>query len=267
MHGLQHSIVILAALACAACSGDGAGLDENGRPEPDTGGLTPDLASIQANVFTPICSTCHAGASAPRGLRLDAANSFNMLVGIASSEAPNIQRVKPGDPNNSYLIHKIEGTAAVGARMPLGGPPLPQPTIVVIRQWISQGAQQASPQSVDGALSAAQEKSTFAQGTLVKAEAHDIAVAFDAQIDAALVNETTITLQRKTGESFADVASQALLNPVNAAVVLVTPQSPLPPGDYRLLVRGSSGPVALADISGQPLGRDYEFEFAVEALR
>lgn len=267
MHALRHSIVILAALACAACSGDGTGLDENGRPEPDNGGLTPDLASIQANVFTPICATCHAGASAPRGLRLDAANSYNMLVGIASSEAPNIQRVKPGDPNNSYLIHKIEGTAAVGARMPLGGPPLPQPTILVIREWISQGAQQASPQSVGGALDAAQEKATFAQGTLVKAAATDIAVGFDAQIDAALVNETTVTLQRKAGDSFEDIPSQATLNPVNAAVVFVTPQTPLPPGEYRLLVRGSSGPVALADISGQPLGRDYEFEFAVEALQ
>jgi hypothetical protein len=190
-----------------------------------------------------------------------------MLVGIASSEAPNIQRVKPGDPNNSYLIHKIEGTAAVGARMPLGGPPLPQPTILVIRQWISQGAQQASPQSVDGALSATQEKSALSRGTLVKAEANDIAVAFDAQIDAALVNETTVTLQRKAAEGFADVAAQAILNPVNSAVILVTPQSSLPPGDYRLLVRGSSGPVALADISGQPLGRDYEFEFALEALQ
>jgi hypothetical protein len=151
--------------------------------------------------------------------------------------------------------------------MPLGGPPLPQPTILVIRQWISQGAQQASPQSADGALGAAQEKPTFAQATLVKAEATDIAVAFDAQIDAALVNETTISLQRRASESFADIAAQATLNPVNSAVVLVTPQSPLAPGDYRLLVRGLSGPVALADIGGQPLGRDYEFEFAVEALQ
>lgn len=266
MHALRHSIAILAALACAACSGNGEGLDENGRPEPDNGGLTPDLASIQANVFTPICSTCHAGASAPRGLRLDAANSFNMLVGIASSEAPNIQRVKPGDPNNSYLIHKIEGTQAVGARMPLGGPPLPQPTILVIRQWISQGAQQASPQSADGAPGITQ-KATFAQGTLVKAEANDIAVGFDAQVDAALVNETTVTLQRRAGEGFEDIPSQATLNPVNSAVILVTPSTALPPGEYRLLVRGSSGPVALADIGGQPLGRDYEFEFAVEALQ
>lgn len=264
MHALQHSLVILAALACAACSGDGKGLDENGRPEPDNGGLTPDLASIQANVFTPICSTCHAGAGAPRGLRLDAANSYNMLVGIASAEAPNIQRVKPGDPNNSYLIHKVEGTAAVGGRMPLGGPPLPQPTILVIRQWIAQGAQQASPQSVDGG---AQEKGAFSQATLVKAEANDIAVGFDTQIDAALVNETTIALQRVVDQDFEDIPSQATLNPVNSAVVLVKPQTTLPPGKYRLLVRGLSGPVALADISGQPLGRDYEFEFAVEALQ
>lgn len=92
-------------------------------------------------------------------------------------------------------------------------------------------------------------------------------MGFDAQIDAALVNETTVTLQRRARAGFEDIASQAMLNPVNSAVVLVTPQTPLPPGEYRLLVRGLSGHVALADIGGQPLGQDYEFEFAVEALQ
>jgi hypothetical protein len=28
--------------------------------------------------------------------------------------------VKPGDPDNSYLVQKIEGRASVGGRMPLG---------------------------------------------------------------------------------------------------------------------------------------------------
>ncbi len=50
----------------------------------------------------------------------------------------------PGNPDQSYLIQKIEGHAAVGARMPLGAPPLPQSTIDVIRQWIANGAQQGT---------------------------------------------------------------------------------------------------------------------------
>ena len=90
--------------------------------------MTADLQSIQDNVFTPICTACHAGASAPLGLRLDAGNSYNNLVGIPSVEVPALQRVRPGDPDNSYIIQKLEGRAAVGGQMPLGGPPLSQAT-------------------------------------------------------------------------------------------------------------------------------------------
>ena len=45
----------------------------------------------------------------------------------------------PNDPDNS-LVQKIEGTAAVGARMPRGLPPLSTANINLIRQWVEQGA-------------------------------------------------------------------------------------------------------------------------------
>jgi len=60
----------------------------------------------------PICSVCHIGGAAPEGLRLDAADSFNLLVGVPSTEVPSLLRVKPGDPDNSYIIQKLEGHAA-----------------------------------------------------------------------------------------------------------------------------------------------------------
>ena len=110
------------------------------------GALMPTLASIQQNVFTPMCTACHAGAGAPQGLRLDAANSAASLVGVPSNEVPSIQRVAPGNPDGSYLIQKLEGNAAIGARMPLGGPYLDAATVAVIREWISQGAQAAEAQ-------------------------------------------------------------------------------------------------------------------------
>ena len=53
---------------------------------------------------------------------------------------PALQRVNPGSRDNSYLIRKLEGSATVGARMPLGGPFLDDATIAVIRQWIAAGA-------------------------------------------------------------------------------------------------------------------------------
>ncbi len=57
-----------------------------------------------------------------------------------AQRAPPGGRVAAGDSDNSYLIHKLEGTATVGARMPQGGPFLDQATIDAIRTWIDQGA-------------------------------------------------------------------------------------------------------------------------------
>lgn len=132
----------------AACAGSGEGLDANGRPLGESDGIgvfEPTIESIQANVFTPICAQCHAGAGAPQGLVLsDTQTSYDELVGVASAEAPAYFRVLPGDPDASYVIHKIEGTQDVGNRMPNGCPEtqpcLDADTIGVIRQWIADGA-------------------------------------------------------------------------------------------------------------------------------
>ncbi len=139
---------ILAATLAGCGGGNGEGLDSNGRPiGSGDGGATPltaDFASIQSHVFTPICTVCHAGGGAPQGLRLDATNSYALLVGVPSTEVPSVLRVAPGQPDASYLIQKLEGHAAVGARMPFGGPYLDTATIEVVRQWIAAGAQPAS---------------------------------------------------------------------------------------------------------------------------
>jgi Ca2+-binding RTX toxin-like protein len=94
-------------------------------------------------IFTQRCDHCHSGSSAPQGLRLDADNSYADLVNVDSNEVPSLKRVEPGDPDNSYLVQKVEGTAAVGGRMPLGGDRLSDADIDLIRQWISEGANEA----------------------------------------------------------------------------------------------------------------------------
>lgn len=127
----------------AACAGSGTGLDEFGDPL-DSGGtevLEPTLASIQARVFTPICTQCHAGAAAPLGLSLETGRSFTQLIGVPSVEDPTRWRVRPGDPEASYLVAKIEGAPGiVGGRMPLGLPPLSAEQRSAIRRWIETGA-------------------------------------------------------------------------------------------------------------------------------
>ncbi len=142
--GTAAAIGLALAVLASCGGGSGEGLDANGRPLTENGGtstkLQPTFASIQANVLTPICVGCHAGAAAPAGLRLDESSSYALLVGVASAEAGSLKRVAPGNPGDSYIIQKLEGRAAVGARMPLGGPYLDQATIDVIRQWIANGA-------------------------------------------------------------------------------------------------------------------------------
>lgn len=143
-HGPGRTVALLLGAALAGCGGgSGEGLDGNGRPLGSGSGggpLTASFASIQDNIFTPVCTGCHAGAAAPLGLRLDAASSYALLVGVASAEVSSLQRVAPGQPDDSYLVHKLEGRAAVGARMPLGGPYLDDARIAAVRQWIAAGA-------------------------------------------------------------------------------------------------------------------------------
>jgi hypothetical protein len=102
------------------------------------------LTQIQNEVFTPICSACHTGPTSnilPSGMNLSSAgDSFAALVGVTSIQVPALDRVEPGNPDDSYLIRKLEGTQSVGMRMPQGGPFLDQDTIDTIRQWISDGA-------------------------------------------------------------------------------------------------------------------------------
>jgi hypothetical protein len=130
-------------------SGDGT---EGGDFEAEFVVATPvstgaTLDEIQAAVFTPSCSSagCHSGPSGnvlPGGLDLtDADASFNSLVGVASLQVPALSRVAANDADNSYLVQKLEGTAASGARMPFGGGALNPALIADIREWIENGAQ------------------------------------------------------------------------------------------------------------------------------
>jgi hypothetical protein len=143
-------------LLLAACAGSGEGLDQNGNPIGSSSGSGSGSSSgagssggvafetIQDQVFTPICSKCHAGASAPEGMQLTEGQAYGMIVNVPSQEVPSLDRIKPGDSADSYLVQKIMGTAAVGAQMPDGCPVtqpcLSQSTIDMIVQWVEEGA-------------------------------------------------------------------------------------------------------------------------------
>ncbi len=114
----------------------------NAGPAPVT------LTQLQTQIFTPICSGCHSGVGStlPGVQNLTAGHTFASVVNVPSLEQGTLDRIKPNDPDNSYLIQKIEGSAGItGSRMPLGcggvgNPCLDQATIDMVKAWVSQGA-------------------------------------------------------------------------------------------------------------------------------
>ena len=130
--------MVLALGGCGSGSGDGMPAATSGPIQ----GLQPTLASIQDNVFTPICTGCHSGSGAPQGLDLTAGNSASHLINVQVPRSTTpLLRVAPGDPDHSFLINKLEGnTMGIGVQMPFGQPPLDPSTIAVISQWITAGA-------------------------------------------------------------------------------------------------------------------------------
>lgn len=270
--------------ALSACAGNGDGLDENGRPqEEDSGTLQPTFQSIQDRVFTPVCTGCHAGAAAPLGLRLDEGASYALLVNAGSVEVPSLRRVQPGNPNASYLIQKLEGTAAVGGRMPLNGPPLPASTIAVIRQWITDGA----PNSPAAGVST-KTRFTIPQLTAVSpmsgealpASAREIVVASNVELDTSLLQADVITLRASGGDGEFDtdnestVSVQASVRSQQPTVLAITPLATLPADTYELRISGTD-PVALADYEARTIdgdgngtpGGDFVLRFTVEMAR
>lgn len=259
-------------LGAAGCSGNGDGLDENGRPigggpppPPPPPPGTSDFKKIQDTIFTPACVGCHAGAGAPRGLRLDEGNSYALLVGVASAEVPALQRVKAGDAENSYLVHKIEGRAAVGGRMPLGGPPLPQADIDLIKQWIVAGAPAATAtgmSAMSGKLQSYQLVSTVPANGERSPAVDQIMLVFNHPVDAALAQSGVFDLAASGGDgSFGDDTDITLpfgriaVSLANPTVIYLQLRQPLMPETYRLTLRGE-GATVLADVDSRVLDGD-----------
>jgi hypothetical protein len=250
----QHCRMVALGLLCAwlcACSGSGVGLDSNGQPltSSSSGGTVPLAATfeaIQDNVFTPICSVCHIGATAPEGLMLDAAHSYNLLVGVPSTEVPTILRVSPGDPTDSYIIQKLEGHAAVGGQMPLGETPLPAATIAFIAQWITDGAPAGSSSTAMAMATSFRVASVAPENDDVLAVAPtQIVVGFTRELDATRADAAAVRLERIDGAgeqlSTTAVAIEPSVPAANPSALLITPRAALAAGQYRIVLSGQPG--------------------------
>ena len=86
-----------------------------------------DFANDVLPILRQNCVPCHGPAQQSSGMRLD---RKSVVIGRRG--------VVPGSSDNSFLFHRITGTA-YGMQMPPTGPLRPE-QIAIIKKWIDQGA-------------------------------------------------------------------------------------------------------------------------------
>ena len=94
-------------------------------------------------IFSQSCafSTCHGG-SAGAPFLTDSEAAYTSLVGAESTDKEGAILVIPGDPDNSYLVQKMEDDSGIeGDAMPPSSP-LGTDVIERVRSWIEDGAQE-----------------------------------------------------------------------------------------------------------------------------
>lgn len=148
---MRHRVLLLAvaavALTAAGCwPGPEVGPLIETAPGTISGPNAP-FSEIQAKLLKPDCATslCHSGnppTHAP--LSLDDDQAYDNLVNRPASQASSILLVKPGAPDQSYLMLKMLGTVGssgtVSTRMPLNRESTDSDRLAALRAWIQRGA-------------------------------------------------------------------------------------------------------------------------------
>ena len=140
---MKRILTFAALLTLAACGdkeADDSGTDDSTTDDSTTDDSTseaPTAADVQA-IVNSACAGCHVGGSSG-GLNMD--DVVASTVNVASSAG--MKYVTPGDQDQSYLWHKINGThtgvGGTGSKMPLSGT-LSADDTTTIGDWIAAGA-------------------------------------------------------------------------------------------------------------------------------
>jgi WD40 repeat protein len=147
LSALRRKIVVLsgACLVVLAYHGMGQAAED---AAPDASGEPAAAAVSYYRQVRPLlqrhCSGCHQPAKA--GGKLVMMSAAQLLTG--GERGPS---VVAGQPDSSVLVQVISGEKP---EMPIGADPLPKAQIELIRQWISQGAQDDTPAAARDTISA-----------------------------------------------------------------------------------------------------------------
>ncbi len=213
-------------------------------------------------MFTPTCATasCHSGGAPPAGLNLQDGNAHAALVGIASTQDAGLLRVNPGNPNASYLIQKLEGTASSGQQMPPGAP-LAQSEIDVIRQWITDGA---IDDTVQPSVPIRVSSLSPAPGANLDAGPMQLVAGFDRDLDASTVNQLTFLLEGSGGDASFNEGNEVQIDGTGRVSVGANPASAifdlqgvaLADDTYRIRLLGNGANVIM-DLDANALDGEY----------
>jgi hypothetical protein len=175
---------------------------------------------------------------------------------VPSTEVPSVLRVAPGDPDNSYIIQKLEGHAAVGAQMPFGCPTtqpcLTTDTIAFIRQWITNGAPPATAMAMNAPLAVTSIVPDRMES--VNSPPPQVMVAFNNELDVSQLATHSAHFEKLAADAASTVVEQIpahlSVSSSNLRALMFWPARPLSTGPYRLVIdAGSSSQVS--DIAGQ----------------
>lgn len=135
---LAPAVALLGCVDFAATVDPAAGL-------PDVAVEAPSFARDVAPMLVKRCAVggCHTPLTRQAGLVLTRDGAYDMLVGRRALLAPDLDRVRPGRSDSSWLVAMIGSDAARrrgASRMPLAATPLTANQIATIVHWIDRGA-------------------------------------------------------------------------------------------------------------------------------
>lgn len=149
--GATACVALTAAVLFTACAGSGGDGGGGGAPRPACQSQVPGDPVSFANNIQPIfdrsCALpgCHLPPALNGGQNLARGAAYDDTVDVnATQPRPVLKRIKPGDPDDSYLFRKIIGDRISGVLMPQGCPSTPlngaqcltPDEIEAIRTWI-----------------------------------------------------------------------------------------------------------------------------------
>jgi hypothetical protein len=139
-------------MSMTSTPGSETGMDSTGEPGDTSGGTPSDLshaADIQPIWDAHCVDACHE-PDGEWGFLLDmSVDAYDDIVGVMAPQLASMNHIEPGDPDSSYIWHKINNTQAgeggSGLQMPkapTGGTAtvLTQAEMDMIEAWITAGA-------------------------------------------------------------------------------------------------------------------------------